>query len=102
MYRNICNFYSNSNKWRNSIISVAIKRCKCWNKQCNLFKRNISKPLTPSVAIVADNSTICTGTSVTFTATPTNGGIPIYQWKLNGANVGINSATYSNGTLANH
>ena len=67
----------------------------------NAITMTVSLPLTPSVAIVADNSTICTGTSVTFTATPTNGGTPLYQWQLNGANVGINSSTYSNGTLAN-
>ena len=67
----------------------------------NAVTMTVSLSLTPSVAIVADNSTICTGTSVTFTATPTNGGTPIYQWKLNGANVGANSSTYSNGTLAN-
>jgi hypothetical protein len=49
----------------------------------------------------ADNS-ICAGNSVTFTATPTNGGAsPSYQWRLNGANVGSNSATYTTSALTN-
>jgi hypothetical protein len=57
-----------------------------------------------SASITASPSTaICFGTSVTFTAVPSNGGTsPSYQWKLNGSNVGTNSATYTNSSLANN
>jgi gliding motility-associated-like protein len=44
---------------------------------------------------------ICPGTNVTFDATAANGGTtPVYQWLLNGTNVGTNSSTYSNNTLS--
>jgi hypothetical protein len=61
----------------------------------------VNTMVTPSVSIVTNTgNTICSGTNVTFTATPSNGGTtPSYQWKLNGANVGTNSDTYSNNTL---
>ena len=55
-----------------------------------------------SIAITSGSQTICSGTSVTFTATPTNGGgNPSYQWKKNGSNVGTNSTTYTNSALTN-
>jgi hypothetical protein len=69
----------------------------------NAITMTVNNPVTPAVSIVsndADNS-ICSGTSVAFTATPTNGGTPSYQWKKNGSNVGSNSATYTTTTLAN-
>lgn len=61
-----------------------------------------NSPLLPSVSITASASTVCSGTSVTFTATPTNGGAsPVYQWKKNGSNVGTNSINYSDNLLVN-
>ncbi len=68
----------------------------------NAITITVTSAITPSVAIgAAPGNTICSGTNVTFTATPTNGGTPSYQWKLNGGNVGTNSATYQNSTLIN-
>ncbi len=58
--------------------------------------------VTPSVTISASAATICSGSSVTFTAVPTNGGSsPSYQWKKFNTNVGTNSATFTTSTLAN-
>jgi gliding motility-associated-like protein len=56
---------------------------------------------TPTISVAPSANTICAGTNVTFTATITNGGPgPVYQWKKNGVNVGANSATYADNTLA--
>jgi hypothetical protein len=58
--------------------------------------------LPASVTIAASATTICAGTTVTFTATPVNGGpTPSYQWQVNGVNAGANSNTFSSGTLTN-
>lgn len=65
----------------------------------------INPNVTPmlSITITAGSQTMVAGNSITFTATPTNGGAtPIYQWKKNGADVGTNTATYTDLTLANN
>ena len=53
-----------------------------------------------SIAITSGSNPTCSGSSVTFTATPTNGGTtPVYQWKVNGVNAGTNSPTFTTTTL---
>jgi hypothetical protein len=63
----------------------------------------ISTPVTPSVTIASSLSgSICAGTSVTYTATPVNGGsTPLYQWKKNSVNIsGATSSTYTYSPIA--
>ena len=61
----------------------------------NFSFANCASLLTPSVAIASNTGgVVCTGGSITFTATPTNGGSsPLYQWKQNGNNVGSGGTT---------
>ncbi|MFM9052705.1 MAG: PKD domain-containing protein [Bacteroidota bacterium] len=63
----------------------------------------VSPVVTPVISISANPAGAVTpSTAVTFTASVTNGGSsPIYQWRRNGANVGTNSATYSNSNWVN-
>ena len=70
----------------------------------NLITVTINANVTPaaSIAITSGVNPSCAGQQITFTANPTNGGSnPIYQWKVNGNNVGSNSATYASNTLTN-
>ena len=51
---------------------------------------------TVSVSIIASSNPVNSGTQVTFTATPVNGGtVPVYQWKVNGINAGANGPDYT-------
>ena len=56
----------------------------------------ITPMVTPRVTVTSGlDSTVCAGSISTFLATPVNGGsAPVYQWLINGSNVGAGS-TYS-------
>jgi len=55
----------------------------------------VLEELAVAVTIEASDTNSCEGDEVTFTAIPENeGDNPVYQWKLNGENVGENSPTF--------
>jgi len=60
--------------------------------------------ITPSVIIISSDAdtSICEGGKITFSATPTNGGTPTYQWQVNGVAVKDSTgATFTTTTLVN-
>ncbi|MDD2633991.1 MAG: T9SS type A sorting domain-containing protein, partial [Bacteroidales bacterium] len=62
----------------------------------------VNPNLPVSVTIATTSNPTCYGVEAVFTATPTNaGGTPIYQWRLNGSNIGSNLPYYSNTSLVN-
>ncbi len=110
---NGANVGTNSNTYQNAALTngakvtcVMTSNAACVNPTTatsNEITMTVTAAIVPSVSIAANpGTTICSGSSVTFTATPTNGGAtPSYQWKLNGTNVGTNSNTYQNASLPN-
>lgn len=63
----------------------------------------VNSPQTPQLSINASATTVCAGSSITFTATPVNGGTsPVYQWKKNGTTIGTNSPTLTDNNFANN
>ncbi len=88
--------------WRPIMVFSAVAPASIVNS--NNITANVNSSVTPSVSIALTSGTnpTCSGGSLTFTATPANGGSsPSYQWKVNGSNVGTNSATYNTSALTN-
>ena len=63
----------------------------------NTVTMSATTPSPVSISVAASANPVCVGSSVTFTATPANGGTtPRYQWKVNGSNVtGATNVSYS-------
>ena len=99
--------YSNNSLTSGDVVTVIV----IGNGSCTYGNPATSNPITMSVAppsgvaltiTVSPGTEVCLGMPVTFTATPTNGGLtPSYQWKVNGLNAGTNSATFVTTTLNN-
>jgi gliding motility-associated-like protein len=65
--------------------------------------RNIGVVVPPSINISVPSAVICSGTSVTLTATATDAGnSPVYQWKVNGTPAGTNATSYTSSALSNN
>jgi hypothetical protein len=57
----------------------------------------------PAISVVANDSSICAGTPVVFTANAFNQGTnPVYQWQLNGSNITATGNTFTSSALANN
>lgn len=106
------NVGTNSNTYTSSSITATdIVKCTVTTNDgaCSAFGFGTSPPLTlipmSALSVTIQSSVtgaICPGTPVTFTATPSAGGANvIYQWKLNGNNVGTNSNTYASNSFVN-
>jgi hypothetical protein len=74
----------------------------------NTFVQNNFITVTPtvapgiSIAQVSGQNPMCSGAIVSFSANPNNGGnAPVYQWKVNGVNVGTNNSTFTSNTFTN-
>ncbi len=81
-----------------SIVMVLTSNAVC--QTTNTTSSNVIKVIVnvphPDITIVANKDTsICSGTNVTFTATVT----PSYLWRKNGVSVGTNSNTYADASL---
>ncbi|MCB9033110.1 MAG: gliding motility-associated C-terminal domain-containing protein [Chitinophagales bacterium] len=63
----------------------------------------INPNLLPSVAISANQNNVCKGSTISFTATPSNVGSNIsYQWYLNNNSIGNNSNTFTYSNFNNN
>lgn len=97
--------FSSSFLSNGDVVSAELISSGCSNgpANSNSISMNISSAITPTVSISTSDTTICDSATATFQALVSGGGsAPVYQWKLNGANVGANVPTYTAQNLSNN
>jgi gliding motility-associated-like protein len=68
----------------------------------NAIVVNLLSSTTPTVSIKASNNDVFAATPITFNATATGApGTLVYQWQVNGINVGLNSNVFTTSALVN-
>jgi gliding motility-associated-like protein len=93
--------YSTASLNNGDIISCILTATSCGADTSNTVAITINGNTTPAATIISSATSICNGEGVTFTASGNSPNITNYQWKKNGADVGINSATYTDNNLLN-
>ncbi len=108
-YSNTSSVDTNSTYSATNITTALWYRCvvTCINSglssNSNPVQINVTANVTPNVTIATANSSSCAGSSVSYLATPINGGTsPSYAWYLNGSLVnGVTGNTYTSSSFAN-
>lgn len=86
-----------------SVVMTSDANCLTTNNVIsNAIPIVIAAPVTPAVSISTSSPAFCPGSTVSFTANPVNGGTsPVFQWQVNGFNVGTNTPVFTTSSLVN-
>jgi RHS repeat-associated protein len=70
--------------------------CSCNGSSVTPLTFTTLAAVTPAVSLALNTTSICQGSNIGLTATPTNGGTPIYNWYIDGVNVASGSSASFN------